>query len=209
MAHIVRGKVLGGPEFDAQQIADRVVVLDAIQPADCDSAWIERRGVVAIELKQDAFQMPHDAAAFVVGQPRSARWRHRARLDHRQHRFPGSAVGHERRVVAIASQIDFRFGLTIAMAGETVFGKQRLHTVGERGQRSRAAFGTSPGRRGTGRRGTGRRGTGRRLGSRRLGSRRLGGGGRLPRARSCCSDTASAACNSGGEISPSRAISRR
>ena len=133
MADIVGWKIFGGSEFDTEQIANRIVVFDAVESADGDSARIERGGVVAIECKEHAFQMAHDVLAVARGQARSVGWRHRTGLDGGQDGFPGGSVGGKRRVIPVAAQIDFAFALLIAMTCKTVLFEQRANPVGECG----------------------------------------------------------------------------
>ena len=53
VADVVGGEIGGRLRIDADQVADRVVVLGAVEPADGDAAEVRR--LAAVELGEDAF----------------------------------------------------------------------------------------------------------------------------------------------------------
>ena len=68
VAGVVGGEIVGRLEVDADQVADRVVVFVAVEPADRDAAGVARAGAVAVsegvlDPRQSASRRPPAAAA--------------------------------------------------------------------------------------------------------------------------------------------------
>ena len=116
VAHVVRGEVFRRFEIDAAEVADRVVVLGAIEPPNRDAARILRR--CAVDLRQGVRDPVRDEVAlFLAWLEHLLLGRHHAGSELLRSGFPVLA--------ALASQ---RFGL-VAIEGETAGGFVRVVAI--------------------------------------------------------------------------------
>src|SRR5262249_51480722 len=123
IAHVVGGKILGGLELNTHQVANRVVVLGAIEPADGDPAWIALEA--AIDGEERAIEPGHNLLALGLRWLGPAARRHVAGAYALDDGFPGLAILQNRRLILVLVERELRFGLVAAVTGNAILGQQR------------------------------------------------------------------------------------
>ena len=121
---VVVGEVGGGLEVDADEVADRVVVLGPVEPADRDAAVVARPGAVAlVEHVVDGLGRQLGLGG---GRPRPTLGlgRHLAGPDHLDDVFPDLAILHDRLLVLILVERQVAFTLAAAVAGVAMLGQE-------------------------------------------------------------------------------------
>ena len=133
---VVVGEVGGRFEVDANQVADRIVVLDPVEPANRDAAVVARAG--AVEVFEHAVDGPRDEVDLGGCRPRPAvilgLGRHLARLEHLHDLFPDVAVLEHRLRVPVLVERDIPFTLAAAVAGVAMLGEKRNDVLAEAGR---------------------------------------------------------------------------
>src|SRR6266498_3966470 len=138
MADVVGGEVFGGLEIDSHQIADRVVVLDAVEPSDRHPTRIGDRGAIGfVHDRADAFQKPGD---FSIGGSRALGGWHLSLVHHLQRLLPDLAIFEQRRFVVVDVEDEVRLFRLDAVALDAVVGQERFD--------AREAFPRAPGGKG-------------------------------------------------------------
>ena len=130
---VIVGEVGRGLEVDADEIADRVVILGPVEPADRDAAVIARPGAVAPA--EHVVDRPGRQLGFRGAWPRPTLrlgW-HLARPDHLDDVFPDFAVLHQRLLVVILVEHQVAFTLAAAVAGVAMLGQERNDILVEAG----------------------------------------------------------------------------
>ena len=102
VADVVAGKISSGLKIDADQIADRVVVFDAVQAADGHTADIG--GLRAIKIREDAFDGLNDGFDIGGGRTFPLHGRHFASAEHVQDVVPDFAILLDRQVVGVIAE---------------------------------------------------------------------------------------------------------
>ena len=123
VAGIVGGKIIGGLELHADEIADGVVVLGAVQAANRDAARI---GLRAIHRENLAVNPRREEVALGLRGLRFVRRRHLAIADVGEHFFPRLRILHDGGGVLVGLHVELGLLLRVAVAIVAVAGEQGL-----------------------------------------------------------------------------------
>ncbi len=122
MADVVGGEIFGGLEIDANEVADRVVVLDAVKPADRDAAGVTDGGAVGfVHDGADAFE---EAGDLGIGRSRPLGGGHLPFVDHLQSLLPDFPVFQECGLVVVDVEDQVRLLRLDAVAFDAVVGQE-------------------------------------------------------------------------------------
>ncbi len=81
VARVVHRKFVGRPERDAKEVANRVVVLCAVQPPGRDASRIDVHHGMSCRTGIGPLDPPSDRGSLLRRQRRQGTWRHRPRLE--------------------------------------------------------------------------------------------------------------------------------
>ncbi len=128
---VVLREVVGRLQIEREQVADRVVVLGAVQAPDRDPPGVGGRGAVCacqpvVNPSGDRFDVGPGRALLVLG-------RHLARADLAGNLLPGVGVGGDRVVAFEAFQVQAALGLRGTVATVAMVREERLDAVGKSG----------------------------------------------------------------------------
>ena len=125
VAGVVLRKIVGGPEIDAEQLADGVVVFRAVQPPRRHTARIRRRD--PIDARELALEPAGDALPLLLVRLVLFHRRHLAAPEHPDHVFPVVALIDQRvgRLERLKVQAVLRLPL-VTVTGVAVLRQERL-----------------------------------------------------------------------------------
>ena len=133
VAHVVGGKGVAERQVHAQQVADGVVVLGPVEPADRDAAGVVVD--VAVHLVQDAIDPIHRGGSVRRGRLIGLRRRHRSHADDRENPLPLLPVGPQVVRGTDGRDVNLRFRILRAVAVAAVGRQKRPDGVVERSLR--------------------------------------------------------------------------